>query len=156
MSMNTISFYVQSVEELMKSPFAKFITFSANDCGYSGSTKGLIVNWVHALLLKAKAAASKEDNPTWWEAMHGLFADEYWTAAITEIETLVAMNVWDAVNCTEGMNVLQSTWAFKLKNILMDLLEHSKPVFLQGEINRSRELISFKHILLLFHGKPFL
>ena len=77
MSMNFTSFDFPSLEELKKSPLAQFITFSANDCGYSGSTKDLIVNWVHPLFLRAKAAASKEDNPTWWGAMHGPFADEY-------------------------------------------------------------------------------
>ena len=61
------------------------------------------------LLLKAKADACKEDNPTWWEAMHGPFADEYWKAAITEVETLKAMNALEVVDHTEDMNVLQST-----------------------------------------------
>ena len=65
MSMNSMLFDVPSVEELMKSPLTKFITFSANDYGYSGSTKDLIVNWVHQLFLQAKAAASKEDDQTW-------------------------------------------------------------------------------------------
>ena len=41
---------VPSVEELMKRPLAKFITFFANDYGYSGSAKDLIVNWVHPLI----------------------------------------------------------------------------------------------------------
>ena len=115
--MNFMSFDVSSVEELTKCPLAKFITFSANDCGKSG------IQWKHkrsdcelgSSTLKAKAAASKEDNPTWWEAMHGPFADEYWKATITEIETLEAMNAWQVVDCAEDMIVLHSTWAFKLK-----------------------------------------
>ena len=75
--MNSVSFDVPSVKELMKRPTAKFITSSANNCGYSGSAKDLIVNWVHPLFLKAEAATSKEDNQTWWKAMHDPFADEY-------------------------------------------------------------------------------
>ena len=38
MSKNTMSFDIASLEELTKSPLTKFITFSANDCGYNGST----------------------------------------------------------------------------------------------------------------------
>ena len=44
MSMNAIAFDIPSVKELMKSPFATFISLSANDCGYDGSTKGLLVS----------------------------------------------------------------------------------------------------------------
>ena len=77
MSNISTSFDVPSVEELIKSPLATFITFSENDCDYSGSTKHLIVNWVHPLVLRAKVASIKEDNPTWWEAILGSFADEF-------------------------------------------------------------------------------
>ena len=66
----------------------------------SRSTKDLIVNWVHPIFLKAKAAASKEDNPPWWEAMHGSFVDEYWRAAITEVEAFGAMNAREVVDST--------------------------------------------------------
>ena len=58
MVMNTRAFVIPSVKELLKSPLAIFITFSANDCGYSGH---LIVNWI---------------NPLFLEAMHGPLADE--------------------------------------------------------------------------------
>ena len=49
MSMSDMAFDADTVEELKKSYFAKFITFFANDCDYSGSTNVLIVNWVHSL-----------------------------------------------------------------------------------------------------------
>ena len=62
--MSSMSFDVPSVEELMKSPLDKCITFSANDCCYNGSAKDLIMNWVHPIFLKAKVVASKEDNQT--------------------------------------------------------------------------------------------
>ena len=77
-----------SVEDILASPLSRFITFAANSCGYKGSAQELMVNWVHPFFLKAKSAASKEDNPTWWEAMKGPFADEYWKAACKEIQTL--------------------------------------------------------------------
>ena len=64
-----------TVDALLKSPLARFIKLAANDCGYSGSTKELIVNWIHPLFLAAKTAASKEDNnPNWWQAINGPFA----------------------------------------------------------------------------------
>ena len=109
-----MSFDVPSVEELMKSPLGKFITFSANNFGYNGSAKDMIVNWVHPIFLKAKAATTKEDNPTCWEAMHSPFADKYWNTSISEVESLEAMNAWEVFDNTKDMNVLQSTWAFKL------------------------------------------
>ena len=87
MSINSMLFDISSVEELMKSPFAKFIT-SAKDCGYSRSTIDLIVSWVHTLFLKAKAVASKVDNTSWLKAMHDPFEDEYRKAAVTEVKTL--------------------------------------------------------------------
>ena len=76
---------------MLNSSLALFIQLAANDCGYAGNTRELICNWVHPLFLKAKAAASKDDNPTWWQAMKGPFADEYWKSAVTEIETLEGM-----------------------------------------------------------------
>ncbi len=81
------------MEELLKSPLANFIELAANDCSYSGSTKELICNWVHPLFLKAKLESSQADNPNWWQAMNGPFANEYWKAAVTEIETLEGMDV---------------------------------------------------------------
>ena len=118
-----------TVDELMNSHLAKFIELAANDCGYAGSTKELICNWVHPLFLKAKSAASKEDNPTWWQAMSGPFADEYWKAAVTEIETLEGMDAWDVVDKTDDMNVIDSTWAFKLKRFPDGLIKKFKGRF---------------------------
>ena len=54
---------VPGVEKLMDSPLSHFIMFAANSCGYSRTTKELIVSWVHPLLLKTKAKASKADSP---------------------------------------------------------------------------------------------
>ena len=60
--MNAMAFDVASVEELVRSPLAKFITFSENDCVYSGCKKGIIVTF----LPKTEGFAVKADNPNWW------------------------------------------------------------------------------------------
>ena len=85
------------IKELSNSQISKFITLPANNCGYSGTSEDTIVNHVHPLFLKSKAAASGEDNPNWRQAMNGQFADEYWEAAVTEIETLEFMKEWEVV-----------------------------------------------------------
>ena len=89
----------------------------------------LMVNWVHPFFLKAKSAASKEDNPTWWEAMKGPFADEYWKAACKEIQTLEDMNAWDVFDRPDRKNVIESTWAFKLKRLPDGLVNKFKEHF---------------------------
>jgi hypothetical protein len=79
---------IPTVADLLASPLAKYIILAANDCGYSGTAKELIVPYVHPLFLKAHSAASKADNPSWCDATRGKFADEYWEAMKLEITTL--------------------------------------------------------------------
>ena len=117
------------IDKIMDSPLAKFITFAANDCGYSGSTQDLIVNWVHPMFLKAKSAASAADNPTWWDAMSGPLADEYWKAACVEVETLERMEAWEVVDRTPDMHVIDGTWALKLKRFPDGLIKKFKARF---------------------------
>jgi hypothetical protein len=81
-----------SIEDILNCPLSNFIHLAANDCGYRGTKKDLIVNWIHPLFLKAKSAASKEDNPKWHQAMNGPFKEEYWKAACKEVETLEEMD----------------------------------------------------------------
>ena len=102
---------------------------NANDCGYNGTQLELVCNWVHPLFLKAKSAASREDNPTWKEAMTGQFADEYWEACKVEIATLEGTDAWEVVERTADMNVLQSTWAFRLKRYPDGLIKKFKARF---------------------------
>ena len=47
--------------------------------------------------------------------MNGHFAEEYWEADVTEIETSEFMSDWKVVDCEDDINVIKSTWAFKLK-----------------------------------------
>jgi transposase InsO family protein len=104
-----------TVEELLASPLSKFINFAANDCGYDGSFTTLVTNWVHPLFLSAKTGISKEDNPSWQEAMNGDEAEQYWEAACTEVATLEAMDAWEVVDRPKDRRVLPSLWAFRRK-----------------------------------------
>ena len=132
---------------------AKFITFSANDCSYTGCDKDLIMNWFYPIFLKAKATASYKNNQSWWEVMNGFFAEKYRKAFIPVVETLEVMNAQGVEHHTKDMTALQSTWAFKLKCFFMDSLQRSKPGLVPGEISRSRALTHLKQMLLLFNGK---
>ena len=89
---------IPNITELPDIPISEFITLAANDCGYEGTNQDIIVNYMHPLFIKAKSAASKEDNKNWRQDMNGKFADEYWEAAVTEIETLESMHAWEVVN----------------------------------------------------------
>ena len=48
-----------SIEDIMNCPLSKVIHFAVNDCGYCGSRRDLIVNWVHPLFFKAQFDVSK-------------------------------------------------------------------------------------------------
>ena len=85
--------------------------------------------------------------------MHGPFADEYWKAAATEIETLEAIKAWDIVECTKDMNVLQLTWPFKLKSFPDGIIKKFKAWICARGGKRLKELISLKLKLLLFIGQ---
>jgi hypothetical protein len=110
---------IPTAADLLASPSAKYNTLAANDCGYSGTAKELIVSYVHPLFLKAHSAASKADNPSWHEATRGKFADEYWEAMKLEIATLENIYAWSVVDHYDSNgaphHVISSTWAFKFK-----------------------------------------
>ncbi len=118
-----------SIKTLMACPLSKFIHFAANDCGYKGTRRELICNWVHPFFLKAKSKASKEDNPNWKQAMNGPFSAEYWKAAVKEFDTLQGMDAWDIVDRTDDMNVIDSIWAFKCKRYPDGLIKKFKARF---------------------------
>ena len=100
---------ITTIAELLDSPIYNFVTLDENDCGYEGKTEYLIVNYVHPLSLKATAAASQADNPNQRQAMDDQFADEYWEADVTELETLKSMSAWKVVCCEDYINVIRST-----------------------------------------------
>ncbi len=61
--------------------------------------------------------------------MKSPFADEYWKATVKEIETLEKMGVWEVVDRPEGANVIDSTWAFKIKCFPDSLIKKFKACF---------------------------
>ncbi len=61
--LNVMPIAPPTIEELLASPLSKFITFAANDCGYSGSFTKIIVTAAHPFFLKAKSEASKRIIP---------------------------------------------------------------------------------------------
>ena len=69
-------------------------------------------------ILAARSSATKynEDNPSWDTATKGPFQAEFWQAMRVELNTLVnEFKCWDLVERIPEMNVLPSTWAFKIK-----------------------------------------
>jgi hypothetical protein len=106
----------ESLEELFGGPLAKFIKLSAADSGLDPSkTQDLLVKLVHPLFMKAKAEASKADNPNWKQAMNGSFADAFWKAAVKEYHTLEGMDAWEIVDQLPRAKILDIIWAFKIK-----------------------------------------
>jgi hypothetical protein len=43
----TLDKTILTVADLLESPLARYITLVANDCGYSGTAKELIVSYIH-------------------------------------------------------------------------------------------------------------
>ena len=90
-TLGAMEWEVPSIEALMQSPLAKFIHFAAYNIKYNGLLDSLVCELTHPLMLQAKTAANKEDNPNLWQAMNGPFAEEYWKAACVEVNTLKDM-----------------------------------------------------------------
>ncbi len=61
--------------------------------------------------------------------MRGPFAEEFWKAAVVDLETLEGMGAWDVVDQTDEMNVIDLTWAFKLKRYPDGLIKKFKARF---------------------------
>jgi hypothetical protein len=67
-------------------------------------------------ILQDKMRKSDPDNPTWTKAMNSPEADKWWQACEVEMNTLENdLKAWKLVKRLPGMNVILSTWAFKLK-----------------------------------------
>jgi hypothetical protein len=94
---------IPTVADLLASQSAKYITLAANDYGYSGTAKELIVTYIYPFFLKAHSAACKADNPSWREATRGKFADEYRKAMKLEIATLEKMMLGQSLTKTITM-----------------------------------------------------
>ncbi len=155
----TLDKAIPTVADLLASPLARYITQSANDCGYSGTAEELIVSYIQPLFLKAHSATSKADNPSWREATRGKFAEEYWEAMKLEIATLetLMLGPWLTVmtpmeHCIMLYPALGHSSA---NNIHMDGLRNSKHVSVEEGINNSKGLTSLRPMPQLSNGPPY-
>jgi hypothetical protein len=124
----TLNKTISTVAGLLASPLTKYITLAANDCGYIGNAKELIVTNVHPFFLKAHSAASKAGNPSWHKATRGKFADEYWNTMKLEIVTLEKIDAWSVID-QDNHHVIASTLAFKCKRYPGGLIKKFKAQF---------------------------
>jgi hypothetical protein len=76
-----------------------------------------VINIVDPMVYAIKVRGGDADNPTYQQAIIGADSAEYLKAMKLEVDTLVGQQTWESVPRTEGMNVLKSTWAFKLKRL---------------------------------------
>ena len=73
------------------------------------------VEWMHPMILGSVANAS--DTPNWAEAMNGPNKQGFCDAMDKELATLEGKDAWAVVDRQDWMNVLPSTWAFKVKRL---------------------------------------
>ena len=71
------------------------------------------VEYFNPLWLMNKS--NNKDNPTWHKAMTRPHKEGFWKTIQTEINKLKQVEVWEKISQTKDMNVLESTWAFKIK-----------------------------------------
>ena len=81
------------------------------------------------MFLKSKAAASKEYNTNFWEAISGAFTDEYWKADCNEIYTLEKMIAWYVIDRTDDVNLIDFTCDLRLKHSPEVLISKFKACF---------------------------
>ena len=114
-TLGAMDWEITSPEDLLEDNLTNFVNFDDAHCGFDGSIKYLVVNWIHHLILAAKTANTNGENPTWRQAINGPFSGGYWETACTEVETLERMKAWEVVESEVSMNVMSYTWAFKCK-----------------------------------------
>ena len=90
------------------------------------------------------AKANDADTPDWNTAMNGPNAEGFWEACKIEIETLEKMKVWDVVKREPWMNVLPSTWAFKVKRYPDGLVKKIKSRFCSGGHRQIKDVDYFE------------
>ena len=61
------------------------------------------------------AKLNDQDTPNWYQAMNGPCADKFQDACATEVDTLKSLNTWKKVKRESWVNVIKSTWIFKVK-----------------------------------------
>ena len=76
-----------------------------------------------------RLSAASADNPRFNEAMAGPNAEGFINASVLEVSTLQHMDAWTQIERTPDMNVLPSTWAFKIKRFPDGLVRKLKARF---------------------------
>ena len=83
-----------------------------------------------------KLSAASADNPHFHEAMSGSNAEGLFAASVLELSTLQHMDAWTQVVCLPSMNVLPSTWDFKIKRFPDGLVRKLKLIFVFAVIDK--------------------
>ena len=107
----------------------------------------------HALLLSVKANA--EDNPTWNKATNGPVSEGFWKAMDIELDILTRKDAWTVVDRIDDMNVLESTWAFKVKRYPDGTIRKLKARFCVRGYLQIEGVGFFDTYHQLFCGSPF-
>jgi hypothetical protein len=67
---------IPDTSTLIASPLERYLNIMANSC-HTGAIKDLHDHLISPLILATKTAATKEDSPTWCQAMNGPYAKEF-------------------------------------------------------------------------------
>ncbi|KAL7486075.1 hypothetical protein ACHAW6_011674, partial [Cyclotella cf. meneghiniana] len=76
--------------------------------------------------------------PTWTQALQGPFQDKWWEAMGAELNSLENdLHAWELVLRVDWMNVLPSTWAFRIKRFPDGLVNKFKAWFcVHGDLQK--------------------
>ncbi len=85
--------------------------------------------------------------------MKSYFFDKYGKAAATEIQTLEDMGAWDVVDKSEGKEVIERTWTFKVKWYLNSLINKFNAKFYTRDDQQIDGVEFFKTYLLVVQWK---
>ena len=121
-----VGYQCPTVDDIISSPLAWHITIDAEGYGCGGMAYFFIVNYVHPLFLKAKSAASGEDNLNCRETTTEVFSDNYWKGMKVNIANLESMCAWEIVDQNDSINAIDSTWVFKCKRYPDGLIKKFK------------------------------
>ena len=79
--------------------------------------------------------APAEDNPGFGKAVNGPNSEGFWEGSAKEISTVQNLKSWDMVKRKPQMNVIASTWAFKIRRVPDGLVRKLKARFcVRGDI----------------------
>ena len=82
------------------------------------------------------------------------FSGEYLQTACTELETLEGMGSWDVDDCEYDMNVIRSTWDFKLNQNPDGLINKFKAILCPRRDMLLEGIYFLRVLRVLFNGPP--